>query len=152
MGLARAAAVAETMGLFAAVAGEAASWATAERRAVLTYLDRSIDVLTTVRATVLVAERDSAAWVGSGDGSFERWRGRTSRTGKRVARAQVRQATELGAVPGATTAVIEGRIGLDHAKAIGRIASSSSSPTVREAARSPEGQTHLLGLAETMDA
>ncbi|HEY8721576.1 hypothetical protein, partial [Pengzhenrongella sp.] len=59
VGLARAAAVAETMGLFAAVAGEAASWATAERRAVLTFLDRSIDVLTTVRATVLVAERDS---------------------------------------------------------------------------------------------
>ena len=69
------------------------------RRAMLEQFDRTVDVLTTARAAVLVAECEAGTWRGAGDPTFEAWRGRTSRAGQRVAAAQVRQADQLAAVP-----------------------------------------------------
>jgi len=76
-------AIAAAMTQLAATAADAARWPVEERRGVLEHLDRSIDGLTAVRATVLVAERESEAWRTSGDRSFEAWRGRTSRSATR---------------------------------------------------------------------
>src|SRR3712207_763044 len=42
-------------------------WSGAERHRLLTELDRAVDALTAVRATVLVAEREAGTWQGAGD-------------------------------------------------------------------------------------
>src|SRR3712207_8994492 len=44
-----------------------------------------------------------------------------------------------------------GRVGLDHATAIGRVAATGS-PAQRAAVTTPEAQAHLLGVAEKQDA
>ncbi|NMR20270.1 HNH endonuclease signature motif containing protein [Cellulomonas fimi] len=135
----------------AAESGTAAGWSAGERREVLEQLDRAIDGLAAVRAAVLVAERQSESWRGSGDRSFEAWRGRTSRAGQRSAQAQVRQAEQLDAVPAVVAAVTAGRISLEHATTIAKVAGAGT-PAQRDATRSPAGQAHLLELAEHLDA
>ena len=146
------AAIATVIGRLAArVPRDAKAWPTSDRRAVLAGMDRAIDSLAALRASVLVAERDSGAWEGTGDRSFEAWRGRTSRTGQRTATTQVRQAEQLDTVPEVTDAVTQGRIGLDHAAIIAKIAATGTDAQ-RAAARSPEGQEALLDLAGRVDA
>ena len=134
-----------------AVAGEAPRWSTEERRGVLERFDRMIDTLALARASVLVAERDSGAWQGAGDRSFEAWWGRTSRLGQRSAGVQVRQAENLGAVPAVADAVTDGRIGLEHATIIAKVAATGT-PAQRRAASCPAGQAHLVEIAERQDA
>ena len=140
-----------TMTQLAAVVADAAGWPTDQRRAVLADVDHAIDGLGAVRAGLLVAERKSGAWQGAGDPSFEAWRGRTSRGGQRTATVQVRAAEQLDVVPDVAAAVTEGRIGLDHAAIIAKVAATGT-PAQRGAAQSPTGQQHLLGLAERLDA
>ena len=84
-------------------------------------------------------------------GPSRAWRGRTSRTGRRSAAAQVRQAEKVVAVPALGAAVAEGRIRLEHAAAIGEVATTGTAAQ-QSAARALEGQNHLLHLAEQLDA
>jgi hypothetical protein len=132
-------------------AGGARDWPSQVRRRVLAGVDRSIDGLAVVRAAVLVAEKESGAWQGSGDRSFEAWRGRTSRAGQRVATVQVRDAEQLDVVPGVAAAVTAGRIGWEHAAVIARVAAAGS-VAQRAAARSVAGQRELMELAARVDA
>jgi hypothetical protein len=120
------------------------------RRSVLGRLNHAVNALTTVRGAVLVAERDSGEWQGSGDRSFEASWGRTSRTSPRTAAAQVRQADELQAVPAVAAAVTAGRIGLEHAAAIGQLARTGT-PAQQDVLASPTTQAELIELAEQQD-
>ena len=97
-------------------------WSEDQRRTALARLDRVVDGLTAVRAAVLVAERACGEWQGEGDRDFGAWRGRTGRGGRRSGAAQVRQADQLAAVPAVAAAVTRGRIGVQHAAAIGAVA------------------------------
>ena len=114
-------------------------------------MDRAVDGLAAVRAAVLLAERESGAWKESADRSFQAWRARTSLVGERAAAAQVRQAEQLGAVPSVAAAVSAGRISIDHAATIGRVAATGT-PAPQAAAGSADGQAHLLRIAEEQDA
>ncbi len=135
----------------AAEAAGAGRWTGEERHELLGELDRAVDALAAVRAAVLVAERDAGTWQRAGDRSIEAWRARTSQAGQRTATAQVRQAGHLAAAPAAEAAVLEGRIGMEHAAVIGAVAANGT-PAQRDAALSPAGQRHLIELAEQQDA
>jgi hypothetical protein len=126
-------------------------WQAPVRRSVLGRLDRAVDGLTTVRAAVLVAERDAGTWREAGDRSPQCWRARTGRTGPGAAAQQVRQAEQLDAVPAVAAAVTAGRIGLEHAVVIGKVAATGT-PAQREAIASPAVQQDLLAAAERQDA
>ncbi|WP_407341384.1 DUF222 domain-containing protein [Pengzhenrongella phosphoraccumulans] len=139
-----------TAALAAAAAG-APQWAGPERQGVLTELNLTIDTLQAIRSSVLIAERDAETWRGSGDPTFEAWVGRKTRLGKRGGAARVRQAAELDTVPDVREAVTEGRIPLEHAGIIAKVAATGT-PAQREAATSPAGQETLLGLAAGQDA
>src|SRR5690625_2759311 len=76
-------------------APEADAWPVAERRRALADIDGLIDLLTTARARLLVAEKRAETWRGRGDASFEAWRGRTSRQGRGRATREVRTAEQL---------------------------------------------------------
>ncbi|HWS57531.1 MAG TPA: DUF222 domain-containing protein [Actinotalea sp.] len=127
-------------------ADDATTWPAPRRRALLAEVDRSIAVLTTVRAALLLAERSAGSWQGSGDPSFETWRGRTSRGGRRAAHAELRQAEVLHDLPEVRAATVAGVLGIEHVDVLAR-AAHDASPVVRDAMRSAEGQTELLGLA-----
>lgn len=153
-----AAAVRDDVGTIAAAIGrlttcteDVATWSPVDRRDLLGRLDRAVDALAAVRARVLLAERESGAWQGGGDRSFASWRSRTARSGERAASAQVRQAEHLAALPSVAAAVTEGRISLEHATVIGRVASTGSPAQRAEVAR-PTAQAALLRLAEDQDA
>ncbi|WP_407342292.1 DUF222 domain-containing protein [Pengzhenrongella phosphoraccumulans] len=135
----------------ASAASGASGWAGPERQGVLTELNLTIDTLQAIRSAVLIAERNADTWRGSGDPSFEAWVGRKTRLGKRGGAARVRQAAELDTVPDVREAVTEGRIPLEHAGIIAKVAATGT-PAQREAATSPAGQETLLGLAAGQDA
>ncbi|WP_407341692.1 DUF222 domain-containing protein [Pengzhenrongella phosphoraccumulans] len=137
--------------LLAADSSDAKEWSGPDRHAVFADLTRTIDTLTATRAAVLIAERDADTWRGHGDPDLSGWAGRVTRLGKRGGTAQVRQATELDAVPEVVVAVTHGRIPLEHAKIIAKIAATGT-PAQREAATSPAGQEALVELATTQDA
>ncbi|GAA2726790.1 HNH endonuclease [Cellulomonas aerilata] len=147
--LSEVAGIGAAMARLAAQVTDARRWPDLDRRRMLDELDRVVDGLSMVRATVLVAERDSGEWHGAGDRSFEAWRARTSRAGQRAAVAQVRQAERLAAVPSAVAAVTEGRLSAGHAAVIGAVAATGT-PVQRDAVRSEAQQ--LMALAETQDA
>src|SRR5665647_3213770 len=91
-------------------AGQGAQqWPATVRAAVIADVDRAIAALTTVRADLLVAQRDSGAWKGRGDPTFEAWRARTSRSGMRAAMAEVRRAETLATMPAVREAAVTGR-------------------------------------------
>ncbi|MGV8965627.1 MAG: DUF222 domain-containing protein, partial [Cellulomonas sp.] len=135
----------------ASVAGGASGWSGVERHEVLTELNLSIDTLTAIRSSVLIAERDAQTWRGHGDPNFEAWVGRKTRLGKRGGAARVRQATELDTVPDVRDAVAAGTLPLEHAGIIAKVAATGT-PTQRAAATSPAGQELLLDLAAGQDA
>jgi hypothetical protein len=132
-------------------ATDAGEWSGPDRHRVLAGLDRVVDGLTAVRATVLVAERDAGTWQGSGHPSLTAFRASTSRAGQRAAGAQLRQAEQLAAAPEAAAAVVEGRIAVEHATVIGRLATAGTAAQ-QQAATSPAGRRELLALAEQQDA
>ncbi|MGV8967930.1 MAG: DUF222 domain-containing protein [Cellulomonas sp.] len=129
---------------------DAGSWPVEDRREVLALVRAAIDGLGTVRGAVLVAERSSQAWKGSGAGSFEGWVGTTSGEGKKVATKQIREAEQLNDVAEVTSAVTGGAIGLEHAKLIARLAAEGTAMQ-RAATSSPAEQEYLIGIARVQD-
>jgi hypothetical protein len=130
---------------------EARAWPGPERAAVLAELDTVIAILTTARADLLVAQRDSGSWRGSGDASFEAWRGRTSRAGMRAAVTEVRRAEVLREMPAMRDAATSGGVSVEHVDVMAKVAAGASGP-VREALASADGQEEVLGLARRLDA
>lgn len=123
----------------------------AERRDLVATVDAAVARLTAARSALLVAERDSGAWRGSGDRSFEAWRARTSRAGMGPAVAETRRGDVLVALPGLREAVEAGRLTVEHVDVVARTAAGASAP-VQAALASPAGQAELLGLAARLDA
>jgi hypothetical protein len=131
---------------------DARRWSGADRHRILTELEHAVDALVTVRAAVLVAERDAGTWQGSGDRSPEAWWARTSGVGQRAAAAQLRQAGHLDAAPPAVAAAVaEGKVTVEHAAAVGAVVAAGT-PAQREAMLSAQGQEELLALARSQDA
>ncbi len=122
-----------------------------ERTRLVAGIDAAVARLTTARAVVLVAQRDSGAWRANGDPSFEAWRARTSRTGLRAAAVEARRGDALAAMPAVRDAVDEGRVTVEHVDVVARTAAGASAP-VREALASTEGQSELLAMAARVDA
>lgn len=122
-----------------------------ERTRLVAGIDAAVARLTTARAAVLVAQRDSGAWRAHGDPTFEAWRARTSRTGVRAAATEMRRGDALAAMPAVRDAVDEGRVTVEHVDVVARTAAGASAP-VREALASPEGQAELLAMAGRVDA
>lgn len=121
------------------------------RRAVLAEIDRAEGALTSARATLLLAERESGAWRGSGDASFAAWRGRVSRGGVRAGAADERRADALATVPAMAEAAASGEVSVAHVDVVGRAVGQASS-AVRAALEAPEGQERVLQLASRLDA
>jgi hypothetical protein len=130
---------------------DAQAWSGSGRAAVLAELDTVIAILTTARADLLVAQRDSGSWRGSGDPTFEAWRGRTSRAGTRAAVTEVRRAEVLRAMPAVRDATTNGDVSVEHVDVMAKVAAGAS-PPVREALASPDGQAEVLSLARRLDA
>ena len=145
------AAVLSAMTTLAAAARDAGCWPVDVRRGLLEDMDRAVDGLAAVRATILVAERESGTWREGGDRSFAAWRSRVARTTPRSAQAQVREAEHLQTVPTAVEAVTAGRITMDHASAIARVAGTGT-PAQREAVLDGTTQEELVELAERTNA
>ncbi|GEN79648.1 HNH endonuclease signature motif containing protein [Actinotalea fermentans] len=122
-----------------------------ERARLVAGIDAAVARLTTARASVLVAQRDSGAWRAHGDPSFEAWRARTSRTGARAAATEVRRGDALASMPAVRDAVDDGRVTVEHVDVVARTAAGASAP-VRAALASPEGQAELLAMAGRVDA
>jgi Domain of unknown function (DUF222) len=150
MTLPQVATIVATMEMLAAQVSGAGGWSGEERHRVLAGLDRAVDGLAAVRAAVLVAERDAGTWQGDGDRSIQAWRARVGRVGPRIAAAQVRQADHLAAAPDAVDAVIQGRIGVEHAAVIGAV--TGGTPAQQQAAADPAVRRELLTKAEEQDA
>ena len=122
-----------------------------ERARLIADVDTAIAGLTTARSDLLLAQRESGSWKGSGDPSFEAWRSRTSRAGMRAATTEVRRAETLVAMPGMRDATTAGQVSVEHVDVVAKVAAGASAP-VRDALASREGQAELLGLARRMDA
>ncbi|WP_448060182.1 DUF222 domain-containing protein [Cellulomonas hominis] len=128
-----------------------ASWEASARRAALRGLDQVMARLATVRARLLVAERDAGQWSGAGASSFAVWRGSSSGSGRGVAAREERQAEALVSMPTVAKATEAGEIGLAHVDVIARVAQDRSEK-VRAAAATPAGQAELVDLASRQDA
>lgn len=135
----------------ATAASDATSWDAGRRRTVLADVDHAIAQLTAVRSEVLLAERDSGDWRGSGDPSFAAWRGRTARVGLRGGATDERRAETLTTMPGLRAATVAGSVSVAHVDVVGQTAARGSQ-AVRDALGSPEGQTRVLELARRLDA
>ena len=132
-------------------ASHARSWDAGHRRAVLADVDHAIARLTAVRSELLLAERDSGDWRGSGDPSFAAWRGRTARVGLRGGATDERRAETLTTMPDLRAATVAGSVSVAHVDVVGQTAARGSQ-AVRDALGSPEGQTRVLELARRLDA
>ena len=135
----------------AELAARARSWDAGQRRSVLCEVDRAIATLTAVRSELLLAERDSGDWRGSGDPTFAAWRGRTARVGVRGGVADERRAETLTAMPDVRTATVAGAVSVAHVDVIGQT-TARGSQAVRDALGSPDGQAQVLTLARRLDA
>ena len=136
--------------IVAATAG-AGSWTADRRRSVLGGVDQAIARLTAVRSELLLAERESGAWRGSGDPSFAAWRGRTARVGLRGGATDERRAETLTAMPDLRDATVSGNVSVAHVDVVGQTAARGSE-AVRAALGSPDGQARVLQLARRLDA
>lgn len=135
----------------AAAVADAATWPGPTRAAVLQDLDATITTLMAARAELLVAERAAGSWRGSGDPTFEAWRGRTSRVGLRAASTEVKRAETLADMPALRSAARAGEVSVEHVDVVART-TAGASPRVLEALSSPEGQSELVDLARRVDA
>ncbi|WP_448060980.1 DUF222 domain-containing protein [Cellulomonas hominis] len=122
-----------------------------DRLAALGVLDTAITRLTSARAALLVAERETGAWRAGGAASFAQWRGRAAGVGPGVAAREERQAHALTSLPTVADSANSGDIALAHVDVIARVASDRSEK-VRAAAASPQGQAELVSLARGQDA
>lgn len=122
-----------------------------ERTRLVAGIDAAVARLTTARAALLIAQRDSGAWRAGGDPTFEAWRARMSRTGVRAATAEAQRGDTLATMPAVRSAVDEGRVTVEHVDVVARTAARASA-RVREALASSEGQAELLAIATRVDA
>lgn len=150
-GAAVAATLRRSMTALADVGRDVAQLGSAERRELLAEVDRASGVLAAVRAALVLAERETGAWRGSGDPSFAAWRGRATREGARGGAVEERRAETLATAPGLRDATVAGRVSVAHVDTVGRTAGTGS-PAVKEALRSPEGQQRVLEMAQRLDA
>jgi len=127
----------------------APGWAFEERAGVIESLDRLTALVGVYRAGVLAAHKQDGRWAGSGDRSFEAFRGRTTRTGTGAARAEMELAEGLAALPQAAAAIEAGRVGLGHAEVLTRLRARSSQ-RVRDALDAG-GAAELLAAAAQVD-
>jgi len=132
-------------------AGGARTWSASGRAVLIGELDRAITVLTSVRADLLIAERDGGGWKHAGDPSFEAWRARTSRSGMGAAFREVRCADALVAMPEMRRAAELGQVSVEHVDVVAKVAATGSAP-VRQALATAQGQAEVLGLARRLDA
>ena len=132
-------------------AGGARTWSASGRAGLIGELVRAITVLTSVRADLLIAERDGGAWKHAGDPSFEAWRARTSRSGMGAAFREVRCADALVAMPEMRRAAELGQVSVEHVDVVAKVTATGSVP-VRQALASTQGQAEVLGLARRLDA
>src|SRR5665648_722012 len=132
-------------------AGGARTWSASGRAGLIGELDRAITVLTSVRADLLIAERDGGGWKHAGDPSFEAWRARTSRSGMGAAFREVRCADALVAMPEMRRAAELGQVSVEHVDVVAKVAATGSAP-VRQALATAQGQAEVLGLARRLDA
>ncbi|MBX9245137.1 DUF222 domain-containing protein [Actinotalea ferrariae] len=130
---------------------DAADWSPMQRRSVLAALDAAMGALTAVRGDVLVAEREAGTWRGSGDPTFEAWRGRTSRAGTRAVLTQVRQAETATQLPRLGAAVRDGVLPVEHMETLSRVVAAAPAP-VRAALAQEDHQAELLTVARRVDA
>ena len=107
----------------------AAGWSPNVRREVLAQVGVAISGLGTVRGAVLVAEKTSQEWKGTGAGSLDIWAAGRSGQEKRATGRGVREAEQLDAVPDVAEQVVAGAIGPERA----RIILLASDPTERGA-------------------
>lgn len=135
----------------AAEVRRAVAWSSSRRRAALTAVDTAISTLTAARSELLLVERDSGDWRGSGDPSFAAWRGRTARVGLRGGATDERRAETLTTMPELREATVAGSVSVAHVDVVGQ-AVARGSQAVRDALGSPEGQTRVLELARRLDA
>lgn len=134
-----------------ALMSTARSWDTARRRSALAGIDHAIARLTAARSELLLVERDSGDWRGSGDPTFAAWRGRTARVGLRGGAADERRAETMTQMPDVREATVTGSVSVDHVDVIGQTRTRGSQ-AVRDALASPDGQARVLELARRHDA
>lgn len=138
--------------LDAAVVGTRARMLEDERRRrALRAVDRAATLLSAVRGDLLIAERDSDGWRGSGDPSYEAYRGRVSRGGRWAAVGQMRSAEVLSSMPTVREAATAGEISLEHVEVMAKVVAGADA-AVREAMASPNGQADLVRIAKRVDA
>ncbi|WP_421732566.1 HNH endonuclease signature motif containing protein [Cellulomonas sp.] len=123
----------------------------AQRRAILRTLDLVAGVLAGVRARVVRAEQDSAAWQRPGVVSFEDARSRQTRSGLPGARREVRQADALTTMRAVASAVESGAMPIAHLDALARIAATSGD-VVAGAFATPAVQEAVVRAAAHQDA
>jgi hypothetical protein len=139
---------------------DAGSWSQDERRSALRAVDGLVAAASSVRARLLLAERDADGWRASGAATFAHWRGAaagaggaragSTGSGPGAAAREERQAEALVRLPAVGAAVRAGELGLDHASVIGAVAADRSE-LVRAAVASPDGQAELVELARSQD-
>ena len=121
------------------------------RRSAVAVLDRVTARLSTARGRLLVAEKQSLAWRGRGDPTFEAWRGRTSKEGRTAAGQEIRRAETLDQLPALATAAEAGAVTLEHVDVVAR-ATRTAPARVREVLATPQGQADVLAMARRNDA
>lgn len=119
------------------------------RQNMITQLDQSIAELTSLRAALLLAERETSAWKRRGHPTFEAWRGQTAGVGLREARRELQVATTLEAQPQVAEAVKTGELTLEHANVIGKVSQQAQRRSLQ---LGQQGERELLDLAKRHDA
>ena len=131
--------------------GDGTGCAPDERAALLGTLQRVEGVLASVRARLVVAERETEEWRSSGARSFEASRATSTRAGMGAAFREVRQAETLTSMPQLAEAVEAGQVPLAHVDALARTAATAS-PALATVLASPENETEVVRLAQQLDA
>ncbi|WP_298459349.1 HNH endonuclease signature motif containing protein [uncultured Cellulomonas sp.] len=130
--------------------GGAATWPDGDRAELLVDLDRVIDGLGVVRARLLISRRDAQGGLDPDAAASDALRQREASTGRRTAVSQFRQAEQLEATPVVADAVTAGRVSLEHAMALAKVAATGT-PAQRAALSTAGAQEALLQTAERQD-
>src|SRR5699024_1056126 len=121
-------------------------WRCEEREAAIRDLDALVTDLTLYRGQVLRAHERAGKWGSVSDRDFADYRSRTTGTGRGAAMGEVQLAEGLEQLPALAEAVEDGRLNLEHAKALTRLHRTASSE-VKEALIDGGGLDQLLQQA-----
>ncbi len=111
---------------------EAGSWANELRDEAITALDTAVKELTLYRGRLLLVHKETGRWGTTGDRDFPDWRARQTGAGRGAAVGELRLAEGLEEMPAVAEAVEQGRLSLEHAKALDRLRRQAS-PQVERA-------------------